>query len=599
VPTLNIFYEQSAIATNLSSGLFSEPVSIPGGTVTLRAFAGNSRSNSEPLLTINTTLPENQESLVILRDTGSGLGFFVVPDAVMAVDANESSIRIIHAAHPAPVTVTAGATTLATLNAASASEPAIIPAGETTLTFTSENAALLDYPVALGDQQAYTLVFSQNGGQFSVISIVTPAPGRTSARVVHASPAYPAIDVYLDGALLAGDTGIYRASPRAETVSGQHQVAVYPARADVSATEPLMSETFSVPSGAVSFILLGTNKDLRLLAVTDNIAPTPPNTATIAFVNTLDTVPVLYSDTIPLDSSVDYGRPPVVTQLSAGAFDFSWIGINGDGDNISAELIEDAVLESGRSYLYLITGRTDNQAVIMSEAVGVDTQLSTGDTTNSDVLSAPARLHFINATDVAVDFLINESVVVSGLESRQGSLLVSTQQRAPIMAAQERGTGVALAEGGWELASDQPYTIILTGSNQDNLTMLFVPDAAVIIDRQSPRLRLINISDESRTRLGLGYSAPGSVEDTGTPFVGIPGSIRRLSIEATNSAASVPLLMSSGTFDLSVLDLNQEWLVTSVSSAGLEPGHHYDIIAYQYPDAARGYAFVVVYPASG
>lgn len=596
-PTLTVLYDQSAIATNLSFGGYSEPVSIPGGVVALRVIPSGGSSNTQPLFTINAMLPENGNTMVVLTQDGSGLAFFTVQEVVVPVDTNESSIRVIQAASSSPVTVAAGETTIATaVNMQEASAPQSIPAGDTALTFTSEGVTLLDFPLTLREQQAYTLVLIQQGGSFSAIPVIAPAPGRTSARVVNASPAYDAIDIYLDGALLAENTGSHRASARTVTTSGQHQAAVYPSGADTSTGEPLISETLFLERGAVSLFLLGSSGELRLLVAMDNLAPTPPDSANIAFVNTLENVPSLVSETIPLASPVDYGKPPVTTQLSAGSFDFSWTGINSDGLGVSAELIQDAMLESGRSYLYLITGRSDNQAVILSEAVGVDTQLPSGD--EGDTLTTPARLHFVNVADTSVDFLINELAVVSDLGSRQGGALVTTSQRAPVIAAQENGSGLNLAEGGWELASGQAYTIILSGPDRDNLTLLFVPDDGLILDNQSPRLRLINLSDESRTHLGIGYSAPGTMVDTGTPSAGIPDSIRRLSIDAVNGTVSASMLMSSGTFDLSVLDLNQERLLTTVSSVQLVPGHHYDLIAYQYPDSALGYAFVVVYPAS-
>ncbi len=596
-PTLTVLSDQSAIATNLSYGGYSEPVSIPGGVVTLRVIPSGGSSNTQPLLTIITTLPENENTMVVLTQDGGGLAFFTLQEVVVPVDTSESSIRIIQAASSSPVTVAAGETLIAAaVNMQEASAPQSVPAGDTVLTFTGEGATLLDYPLTLREQQTYTLVLIQQSGSFSVIPVIAAAPGRTSARVVNASPAYDAIDIYLDGVLLAGNTGSYRASVRIVTTSGQHQATVYPGGADTSSDEPLISETLFLERGAASLFLLGDSGELRLVVAMDNLAPTPPDSVNIAFVNTLKNVPSLVSETIPLASPVDYGKPPIITQLSAGSFDFSWTGINPDGIGVSAELIQDAMLESGRSYLYLVTGRSDNQAVILSEAVGVDTELPSGD--ERDTLTTPARLHFINVADTSVDFLINEVAVVSDLGSRQGSALVTTNQRAPVIAAQENGSGLNLAEGGWELASGQAYTIILSGRDRDNLTLLFVPDDGLILDNQSPRLRLINLSDESRTRLGIGYSAPGTMVDTGTPSPGIPDSIRRLSIDALNGTVSASMLMSSGTFDLSVLDLNQERLLTTVSSVQLVPGHHYDLIAYQYPDSALGYAFVAIYPAS-
>ncbi|MCB9454736.1 MAG: DUF4397 domain-containing protein [Anaerolineaceae bacterium] len=596
-PTLTILYDQSAIATNLSFGGYSEPVSIPGGVVTLRVIPSGGSSNTEPLLTINTTLPEYENAMVILTQDSSGITFFTLQEVVVPVDTDESSIRIVQAASSSPVTIVSGETTLAAaVNMEEASAPQSVPAGDTVLTFTNEEATLLDYPLMLREQQAYTLVLIQQGSSFSVIPVIAPAPGRTNARVINASPAYDAIDVYLDGALLAGNTGSYRASARTVITSGQHQAAVYPGGVDTSTGVPLISETLFLERGDVSLFLLGSGGEPRLLVAMDNLAPTPPDSANLAFVNTLENVPSLVSETIPLASPVDYGQPPVTTQLSAGSFDFSWTGINSDGIGVSAELIQGATLEAGRSYLYLITGRSDNQAIILSEAVGVDTQLPSGD--EGDILTAPARLRFINVADTPVDFLINELAVVSDLGSRQGSALVTTSQRAPVIVAQENGGGLNLAEEGWELASDQAYTIILYGPDRDNLSLLFVPDDGLILDNQSPRLRLINLSGESRSRLGIGYSAAGTMVDTGTPSPGIPDSIRRLSIDAVNGTSSASILMSSGTFDLSVLDLNQGRLLTTVSSVQLGPGQHYDLIAYQYPDSALGYAFMVVYPAS-
>ncbi|MCB9451930.1 MAG: DUF4397 domain-containing protein [Anaerolineaceae bacterium] len=600
-PPLTVYYGLSAVATNLEFGLYTEPASIPSGTVTLRVLPSGASSTTEPLLTISTTLPENENTLMIFTTDDNGLAYLTLPDSVVPVNAGESAVRVIQMTDDPAVMVTIGSTTIApSIGAQEASEPEILPAGDTTVTFSSGGTPLLDYPITLREQEDYTLIFTQDGDQYRVIEYALSAPGRTNARVVNASSAYNAIDVYVDDVLLATNTGSYRVSSREAVLSGQHEISVYAAGTDTTTSTPLIQKSLFLENGAASIYFFGTENDRRLVAAADNLTPTPPDTARIAFVNTLDTIPAIQSERIPLDSGVNFGEAPVTTELLAGTYTFSWTGINTEGIGVGAEQLENAILEAGRSYLYLITGQEDNQGVILSDFVGINSLLPIGDIADSDLLETPAQLRFINVADVPADILTNESVILTNLAPRQGSTWINMNQRSPFISAQQHddsGAGVQLAEESWVLESGQLYTIILSGPDQDHLSLLLVPDNTVILDGFSIHLRLINISPEPRTHLSLGYSTSKPAEDNGTPFVGIPDSVRRLEIEAAGGAASSPVLMPEGAYNISVLDVDQGRVLTVLAELQLESGQHYDIIAYEYPESASGYAFVVPYPA--
>lgn len=583
LPVVNIYAGRAAVVTNFGYGLYTEPTNVPGGDITLRVLLSGSGSDTPPLLEIPLSSTGAEAFTVVLTNNAGAFSYFTLPDTVPPVNQDESAVQVIHAADAPEITISSGANQTS-VQPGTESAALVLPAGDTTLTFAIGGVSQLSYPITLREQQSYTLVATGSSDALSVIVYSAAAPGRTSARVVNTSTVHNAVDLYLENTLLASNVETYRASSRTDTISGLHRVAAYPAGADPTTTEPLVQDSLYLESGAATIFLLGSGADSRLLAASDDISPTPVDKARITFVNTLPDMWALRSETIPLTSGVNYGETPVTTLVTAGTFTFFWSGVQADGTTVAAELVENALLEAGRNYLYLITGRTDSQAVILSEPVGVDTALvEQGDPT--DILNPPAQIRFINATTEALttDFLINGQPAVTNVAFGQGSSLISINQPGITATVRQSGADSDLIQQDISLQSDQRLTVILTGSTQSGMSFMIVPDDTLIFDGQSPHVRLINLSGAPDTRLGLGYLSFGTIH----PIAEVDGQV-----------VSLPVLLPVSTIDLSLLDPAKGTVLTTITETHLEAGEHYDMITFYDPETAISFAFVVVYPAS-
>jgi hypothetical protein len=264
-------------------------------------------------------------------------------------------------------------------------------------------------------------------------------------------------------------------------------------------------------------------------------------------------------------------------------------------------------LSQGKSYLYLVTGREDNQPIILSEAVGIDENLagvSPEDQAANDS-AAPIELRFINAIadQTTIDFQVNDKPTASAIAYGQGTDLIPVSQQSTAISAVISGSGDFLQSFESSLESGARYTVIAYGPDKTNVKLILVPDKDLIFDGRSPHLRLINLSINTDVNMGLGFSPQAPTPEGGATRVpfddmrrSIPGGIQRLVENIAGGSVSSVLLMPGGTYDIYVLDSNSNQLATILSDNFLDSGAQYDVIVYEEPATTKVRGFVIEYP---
>jgi hypothetical protein len=264
-------------------------------------------------------------------------------------------------------------------------------------------------------------------------------------------------------------------------------------------------------------------------------------------------------------------------------------------------------LEQGNYYLYLVTGQQDNQPVILSEDIGFDEALAnvSPDEINGDSTDNPIQLRFINAIadQTPIDFSINSHPIATSIAYGQGSELIAIEQSSATIEALVTGSGDFLQSSENSLESGNRYTVIAYGADRSNVRMMVVPDNELIFDGSSPHLRLINLSINTDTSLGLGFSEQDPTPESGIPAApnedirhSIPGGVQRLVEDIPGGGRSTTVLMPTGIYDLEILDSNTDQLATTFSNIQLNSGAHSDVIVYEENESTRILGFVVEYP---
>lgn len=619
-PTVNLYIERLAVATNLSFGQNTEPTGIVAGTYTARIVPSGSRPDEGPILYEGPLeIPGEQTLLLVLSGSPDALFLTPYPDSQEALTGTQSRITAIHAIPGGPPVVMQqnGIDLTLALDFGQAALPVVLPPGEMALTFQSSDTTLLTYETVLEPQNNYKLVLiSDEPGSYQIIETRTRAPGQAGIHALNVATNYGSVAFYLDDESLVNDLPYGRASERQVKTSGIYDVTIYPANADPAAVEPILRTRINASDDDnLLLILLGPADNLRLLTYRENLAETPANQARVAFLNTLPNVARagLDTSTPPLQqiSELGYGQQPDVINLpSEVSYDFQWNTIENGEFGAPIEATENLRFEPGRSYLYLITGR-DGPPLILSEQVGFTEIIAQNDSTEDGEISptseAPVQLSFINAIagGLPVTISVNQQPVASALTYGQISEIFTTNAGEYEIVVQIAETGAEIGGQEVEFEPGTTYTIVAYGFGLEEAELIAFPDADIDTATTAPRLRLMNVSLGGETRLGLGISQTSQSTAGSSPFTQAPETenFRRslsFGIEPVINISDIapenvsPVgIASTGPHFLYILDTASSEVAGTIGPINLEPGRSYDVIAFEDIDTPRIQGFVV------
>jgi hypothetical protein len=613
-PVLNVYAGFLSVATNLDFTQATEPTPLDAGDYNIHIAPSGSSPNDTPLFEIPYTLKGGSSDILVIAKKDGQFQLLTFPESVVPVNAGESVVSVINAVSGAAnfSIQQDNGNVIDPIPFGQSATSGILPSGETSFSIQTGAAAPTAYEIELTEQQHFTLILTGQPDKVSVASFSTAAPGRTGIRAINASETLDSVDVYLDSTLLAGKVEFGRQAQRQNWISGDYAVKVYAAGADRTTIDPLTSQTLSFDAGSnITLLLAGNSSNLAIVPFSENMSPTAPGYTRIAFFNTLDSVATLRVETsggpIPGISDKGFGQPPDQTDINADTFTFYSTRAGAPEANQTVETVQNVQLSQGKSYLYLVTGRQDNQPIILSEDVGIDDSLagiSPEDQAANDN-AAPIQLRFINAIadQTAIDFQVNEKPTSAAITYGQGSDLIPISQPTATISALIAGSPDILQSSENSLENDARYTVIAYGPDKANVKLLVLPDQDLIFDGRSPHLRLVNLSINTDVNLGLGFSSQDPTPAGGAtrvPFEdvrrSIPAGIQRLVENIVGGSASSVILMPGGIYDMEILDSNTNQLATILSDNFLDTGAHYDVIVYEEPISTKVYGFVIEYP---
>lgn len=612
-PPLTIYAGFRAIATNFSYAQYTETTSIDAGEYTIKILPSGSASDDAPLLEQQLTFEAAQSLILVLSGQGDDLSLTVIPQQLSAQEPGETTITAINAsADGSPVAVRKdGIEIITPVGRGKATRSAPQQTGGTLLTVQLGNTSA-DLVLELQERQAYMMVVAGSVDKgASVIQFSTPVPGLVEVRAVHAAQRVNGIDVYVNDNLLNGNVEFGKAIPWQPLLTGNYTVSIFRAGDDPESTQPLVNQnmTFDGSSG-FSLIVMGGEDDLRLMLYAEDLSPTAPDEARLAFLNTLPDVPRITlltgSGTLPDIRNINYGEVPKATSVVSQTITFRISGTSTTGENRSStvEQSEELQLQAGTSYLYLITGQSDNQPVILSREVGTREGTAKPD---NEVQSSAARVRFINATTTgaAIDFSVNNSSASSALPYAQASEFSEVAAESATISVSANGTSLSEPID-MTFEHDSRYTIVAYNTGPETIRLLIIPDTGIIANSQIPHLRLINVSSEAGTEFALAYSeSPEETEAAGIPAIApkapdlrrsIPFGMFRIMSDVDSGNASNAILMPEGRFDVSIVDSELLQIGATISGISLTGNSHYDIVAYEETGTQRIQAFAVLYP---
>ncbi len=382
---VDVYVERLAIATNLNYGRSTQSSGLVAGDYQLRVVPNGTRPDEGPLYYDGTlSVGGGTSSLLLLTGTPEAVSLTVLPLSRDSLEHNQARVSVVNAASiGAPITVMQNGSPLTEpLAFGTASGGIILPAGDTTLTFSDGTANVASDPLSLSERYAYTLILvGSTPDNMNVIELSERMHGYATMRFINAAPQMGSMDIYLDQQALITTLDYTRSTDRQALPARSYTVEVYAAGSDPSQVEALLSQPVSLnEDDTLTLLLVGPPQSLRILQYHEDTSPTSPYEARIAFVNTLPDVADARIETqngiLSPVGDIFYGQPPRSADLLAATYRFVWMKIENNQPTDAVEIALNVELEPGFNYLYMMTGRLGEvPPVILSDRVGIDESL--------------------------------------------------------------------------------------------------------------------------------------------------------------------------------------------------------------------------------
>lgn len=591
VPSLNVYIEGLLVAGSLSLNGYTEPLGLLAGDYTLRVLPGGiNLDQGEPIFQTPISLIGQQSLIYVLNGTPEALTLSTFIESTEPLNSDQSRVTLINAVSgSADISVQYEGGSLSAAFGQS-SQPVVLPAGETTFTFSG-----IETPQTtnLQERGSYTFVLVGTSDNIQLVTARTSVPGLISVRAVNALASGEALDVYVGETSLAANLAFGRAGDRQQLVAQVQPVEVFSAGANRDTTEPLArGEINPLADESLSLVFVGEGE---IVIYPEDISPTPPGETRVSFLNTISTAPRVYvaTQTGPVEGigDLNYAQQPQTASLSASNYTFFTYSSDEDAQQI--EYAPDVQFETGLVYLYLLTGRIDEPPLILSESVGV-----VGETVDTS-----ARVRFVNAVNSgdSVIFAVDGSPVTGNLNYSDGSPLLDLAVGDHVIEVKQGEntlTGLQIT-----LETETSYSLYAYTDNESTVALFMLTEDA----STTPSVRLVNLTSGVDSRFGLavfpltqprpniGRTAQSGVERRSMPI----GAQSIANIDVANGSSSLSLPISTGAHEVYVVDMVQANIAATFGLVTFDPGQHYEIVVDQHPGSPQVDAFVIWYSDPG
>lgn len=614
---VDIYIEARSLAFNLGYGVKTEPTGIVAGEYGVVILpAGRVSGEAPPLVAQPITVEGGQTLILMFTGSTDAPSLAVFPENTEPLNANESRVTLIHAVpRGSDVTLQQNLVDLtAPISFGQISEPAILPSGETVLLVQSGTNTFFTREITLRERSNYTFIMTGdpiNLDTFELIELVERAPGRTNIRFINTSASVPNVDIYLNSELLRADLAYPRATERQSIPTGTYTVEIYPVGSNPDAIPAIASTQVNANADdTLSLIIVGTQDDLRLTRLVEDLSPTEPGQARMTFINTLPDVQVVDVSASgafePVAASLGYRQTSDAVAFEAGLYDFYWIEDENGTEGATVESALQVTIDQGFNYLYILSGR-DDQPVILGDDVGIINQqpqvVGTG-----EAPELPIVLRAMNTigTGSTVTFYVDNSLVASNLGYAQFSepIIVTegTHQldfRNP--ANDDYYNGIL-----FDFQANTTYTAFIYGDDLLSTQVLVLANetTTMLEDNGMAQIRLLNFNQNGTLELGLAYrDTTGQLPPIDpTAAVDLPEFRRpnlpdaqRLFSNVANSTASTIAFIEPGQKDLVILDSTRNLVAEVLVNITIEPNRRYEVVTYGDAATTRVIAYVVSY----
>ncbi len=616
IPAISIDIQGLQVASILPYPLATSPASIEAGEYMLTI----STQDTPTLIQQAISIAGRSNQIFMISGTIDNPQLSIYDEPTAPLNTQQSRITFVHAIQSGPTLSFASGTETLTdsLDYGAISFGNILPSTPTTISVSSNGQSVVDYPTNLRSRQSIIMIITGTPDAPDIIIFDRQVEGITQIRAIHAAPEVNIVDVYLNGQPIATELGFTRSTERQPfpALSGQLEVFASGTSAE---DDPIFSQQVNLRTDqAMSLVIVGSTENINVLFITDDLSAIRPDLTRIAFLNPLaeyDNVNIsLQGGTVPgVPELLGYGQVSPSAELEVATYTFLWSVrsvTQDDDDNDLVEVVEDVQLESGRSYLYILTGQDNDTPLIFSENVEVlvDTVDVPSDEELTPTPTNPTRMRFVNAIDEAptVNIFLDTISVANTLGYGSGTDYTIAPSGNQTVIIQNSQSNAELASIAFEFQLSTNYTIIVYGYQIDGYRIIVIPDNRVIFNNaNSASIRLINLSYDSNEDFQLGASsspeirAPQAEATTDLDSEGlrpaVPAGINRVSSITEPEMASPQSTLPPGVYDIYIIDPGPNTVAGIFGELALQSQTIYEMVVYQDRFSRNVKGFLLAY----
>jgi len=330
-----------------------------------------------------------------------------------------------------------------------------------------------------------------------VASAQDPTGADASVRFVHASPDTPAVDVVVDGAVVAPNLAFGQATAALSLSGEEHQVQFVPTGGDVASA--LVDTTFD-PDGGTTYIvaLSGQLKDIEVKTYDVHKDELDTGKSRLRVINLAPgdvNIDVYVTGGDELFDDLAFGKASDYTDLDAGSYDLE---VRPHDQESVALSMAGFQVDAGNAYDVLLLGSVaDSTLQVVPLTTPVSTPCSTvlGIGTPAD---ACVRLIHASPDAPAVDVYVNGSIVVENLAFGAGTDFVALQagdDREVQIVSTGNPIDDSILDNSIDLDEGKAYEIIVSNMVADIETITKDVDLSAVPEGQT-RLRLIHAAPD-------------------------------------------------------------------------------------------------------
>ncbi|MBN2306117.1 MAG: DUF4397 domain-containing protein [Anaerolineae bacterium] len=596
LPAVDLYLDGEQIGWGFTQGEFhAAPLNYTAGNYLLRAALTGDDPDTDPLLlAYPLTLDTGTSAVAILVGSPDDPQVILYHETLDPLPGNTARLSVIHAV-PRGAAFTLqdqGRTLLPALDYGGTGGPLEIASGPHTLSFTSGPDSLTSLDMNLSERRAYTLLLlgDAEAGTYDTISFFSQTHDVTSARVIHASPNLPDVDVYLGDILVAEALSFGNGTDWDSFRSLGYDLRVLPA-GNPDAGPLLIKRVTLIPNKPLEIVLLDEVNRLRVVTVDADLTGTPPDMARFIFVHaatsSIRASIGTYGGLLPELQPISFGTATRPTLIGAGNTEFLFQH-SGDNQEGAIDRLEPRDWIAGHAYTIVFTGVPDATPFVFDTEVGIDDTATAPDAPAGNGSSVPlgdVSIRVIHGLDAnaPIDVDFDGARVFDAVEQGTGTPYTEFSDGVPdIVTIRATSTGTVLIEAPLNIPG--PGILTLFVFRDDNGPRLeLVPDLPYDVPGQQASLRVLHAAPNKpdltifRQPDTVTLDEPGA--ETGTSPEGEPTPVvEALTDRARFGVPSDTVIISAGTYTILIEESDSGILALAVPDVIFESRGVYDLL---------------------